>query len=465
MIKAKICDKIRFAPEKIFLVIAILFGLAFIIATPPFQTADEPAHFFRAFQLSDFSLIGKKDKNISGGYLPKSIVDMTNDLTNRKVFCVQKAIYPTKVGAGRVKKYLFNKDQDRGYTLIDFRNTVIYPPIVYLPQTLGVGLARIFNLPPLWMVYLGRLFNLLMYIVIVFYAIKICPVYKYGFLLFALMPMTMAQVSSLSADVSTFSFSFLLIAYILNLAVDLKFSITWRHILYLTLISFFLSLSKYVYILLPALFFIIPKGKFSSSAQRIKYFLIIFLVAVAGSILWFVAIKNIYSPFIAIANPVKQLHFIALHPFQYLKIIASTFDQKNFQAFIGTLGWLNNPLPIWICICYLVIIVANALLEDDKKYFSRYQLLVVILVVIFSYCLLCSVIYLSTSKIGDTYIWGVQGRYFIPFAPLLLLPFANKLPYLKKCKAFYNRYKAYILPVVPVIMLSVSVGVIICRYY
>ncbi|MDR3704835.1 MAG: DUF2142 domain-containing protein [Paludibacteraceae bacterium] len=465
MIKAKICDKILIAPEKIFLVIALFFGLAFIIATPPFQTADEPAHFFRAFQLSDFSLIGKKDKTISGGYIPKQLVDMTNNLTRRKSFSALKAIYPIKIGVGTVKQYLLHKSEDKGYTFIDFRNTVIYPPIVYLPQTLGVGLARIFNLPPLWMVYLGRLFNLLVYIAIVFYAIKICPVYKYGFLLFALMPMTMAQVSSLSADACTFSFSFLLIAYILNLAVDLKFAINWKHILYLTLISFFLSLSKYAYILLPALFFIIPKEKFSSSIQRINYFLIIFLVAVAGSILWFVSIKNIYIPFITIANPVKQLHFITLHPFLYMKIMANTCNLAIIHSFIGTLGWLNNPLPLWICICYLVIIIANALFEDDKKHFSRYQLLVVILVVIFSFCLLSSILYLSTSKVGDKYIWGVQGRYFIPFAPLLLLPFANKLPYLKKCKAFYNKYKAYILPVVPVIMLSVSVWVIARRYY
>lgn len=145
--------------------------------------------------------------------------------------------------------------------------------------------------------------------------------------------------------------------------------------------------------------------------------------------------------------------------------MASTCSLGNIHSFIGTLGWLNNPLPIWICICYLVIIIVNALLEDDKKYFSGYQLLVAILVVIFSYCLLCSVIYLSTSKVGDTYIWGVQGRYFIPFAPLLLLPFANKLSYLKKCKAFYNKYKAYVLPAIPIIMLSVTIGVIVCRYY
>jgi uncharacterized membrane protein len=465
MIKAKTCYPIPFVPEKIFLVTALFFGLAFIIATPAFQTADEPAHFFRAFQLSDFSFIGKKDKNISGGNIPKQLVNMTNDLTNRKTFSALKAIYPIKIGAGKVKQYLLHRSDNKVYTFVDFRNTVIYPPVVYLPQAMGIGVARILNLPPLWMVYLGRLFNLLMYITIVFYAIKICPVYKYGFLLFALMPMTMAQVSSLSADACTFSFSFLLIAYILNLALDLKSPIHRKHILYITLISLFLSLSKYAYILLPALFFIIPGEKFNSTAQRIRYFLIIFLVAVGGSVLWFAAIKNIYIPFIAIANPVKQLHFIAFHPLLYLKTIASTFDLKNFHSFIGTLGWLNNPLPIWICICYLVIIIVNALFEDDKKYFSGYQVLFTILLVIFSYCFLCSIIYLSTSKVGDTYIWGVQGRYFIPFAPVLLLPFANRLPYLKKCKTYYNRYKAYILPAIPVIMLSVSIGIILCRYY
>jgi len=465
MIKAKICNRILFAPEKLFLVIALLFGLAFLIITPPFQVPDEPAHFFRAIQISDFSLIGKKDKTVSGGYIPKQVVDMTNDLTNRKNYCSQKALFINKINVEKVKKYLHNRDQNKGYTFIDFRNTVIYPPIVYLPQILGVGVARIVGLPMLWALYLGRLFNLLLYVAIVFYAIKICPVYKYGLLLFALMPMSMAQVSSLSADASTFSFSFLLIAYIINLAFDQDTLVRIRHVFFLVAVAILLSLSKYAYIFLVGLFFIIPKNKFSSSAQRIKYFLIIFFFAVMASLIWFLSIKNIYLPFIAEANPPKQIHFIISNPFQYLKIILSAFNFPVLRAFVGKFGWLNVPLPIWFCISYAFILFINALLDSPKKQVSWRQRLVVVVILVVSYCFLCSIVYLSTAKIGEKIIWGVQGRYFIPFAPLLLLLLNNQWRYLTGSKAFYNRYKVYMLPIVSVISLSISIWVIVCQYY
>lgn len=460
-------NKLFFTPERLFLFVALLFGLAFVVVTPPFQSPDEPAHFFRALQISDFSLLGAKDKNVSGGYIPKAVVDMTNDLNGHKTFTARRAVYLKKADTQKIKKYLCTTQPDEGYTLVDFRNTVIYPPVVYLPQTLGIGVARLLSLPPLWMLYLGRLFNLLFFISFVYLGIKTTPLYKYGLLLFALMPMALAQAASLSADATTFSLSFLLFAYILKLTTDKDLAIGWLQILTLTLISTFLSLSKYAYILLPALFFIIPKEKFATLKQRILYFTVIIFVSGVASILWFEAIKSIYLPFMSYSNPMKQLLFMEAHPLFYLQTIASTLSLGNMHAFVGNLGWLSTPVPMWLCICYLAVAFLNALLEDDNLHFSWKQIGWVALVLLASYCFLCTIVYVTTSKAGECYIWGIQGRYFIPLAPLLLLLFNwhCKWEFISIAKFFYNKNKVYILAPIPFITLALSIGVLIFRYY
>jgi hypothetical protein len=49
--------KIEPHPARLFLPFAIVFGLVMTFLTPPFQSPDEPAHFFRAYQVSDFKIL------------------------------------------------------------------------------------------------------------------------------------------------------------------------------------------------------------------------------------------------------------------------------------------------------------------------------------------------------------------------------------------------------------------------
>jgi len=47
-------------PEKVFLIVGILFGTLFLLITPPFQVPDEPNHFSRAFHVSELCLLAQK---------------------------------------------------------------------------------------------------------------------------------------------------------------------------------------------------------------------------------------------------------------------------------------------------------------------------------------------------------------------------------------------------------------------
>jgi hypothetical protein len=48
-------------PTRIFVLFALIFGILFIVVTPPFQVPDEGAHFSRAYQISQFHIIGEKN--------------------------------------------------------------------------------------------------------------------------------------------------------------------------------------------------------------------------------------------------------------------------------------------------------------------------------------------------------------------------------------------------------------------
>src|ERR1035441_9256429 len=57
-------------PHSVFLLLAVLFGLAVLVANPPYQAPDENDHYWRAYQLSEGGVVGRKQGNNAGGDLP-----------------------------------------------------------------------------------------------------------------------------------------------------------------------------------------------------------------------------------------------------------------------------------------------------------------------------------------------------------------------------------------------------------
>src|SRR5262245_49371142 len=86
---------INLTPENAFALMALPFGLMFLLLTPPFQVPDEAQHFYRAFHLSEFGFRGVsvnvEERNgtavrFYGALLPKSLaatVDQSDLMTTR----------------------------------------------------------------------------------------------------------------------------------------------------------------------------------------------------------------------------------------------------------------------------------------------------------------------------------------------------------------------------------------------
>ncbi len=204
--------RLKLVPEKTYFILAMIFGLSMVFITPPFQVPDEFNHFFRAYQVSEGTLVSQKQDARLGGSLPKSLPTTATPYRALPFHAENKQSIDDIFNSFNIP---LNKS-DRVF--VDFPNTALYSPVPYLPQALGVSSGKIFQASPLILLYLGRLSNLFVWIILIFIAIRITPIYKWLFMLLALTPMSLFLAASLSADCFTNAIAFLAIAMFLYYA-------------------------------------------------------------------------------------------------------------------------------------------------------------------------------------------------------------------------------------------------------
>jgi uncharacterized membrane protein len=411
----QIIIRLNIRPERFYIITSLFYGLLFVFLTPPIQVPDEGIHFFRAYQISDFDFFQLKQT------IPKSISEVS--------------ILSGLVFSNNTQNISFDS-----LTLIKLNpkhriKTWSYWYIIpYIPQGIGIFIGRIFGLPPLFLLYLGRIFNLIFTTILIYSAIKIMPIFKWEFALISLMPMTLTQLASNSYDATAIGLAFLLISYILNLKFSSSGIISTNKIVLLFILSMLLAMCRPVYVLLIFLYLLLPPSKIGTIR---KYFLIFFslgfLVILAPFAIPFIrSLITVSNPLIEIPwrDPYIQIEFILDDPLNFVKVLWTTFFITHgtfyLDSFVGILGWLDNPLPKLIINSFLIVIFINALINRPKDLILNNMDRIIIIMIFFISILAIEIaIYLTWSPPGNPFVMGVQGRYFIPIAPLFFLVFYN----------------------------------------
>jgi uncharacterized membrane protein len=169
-------------PENVFLHLATLFGLLFMIVTPAALVGDEPNHFFRAYQISQGEIIGERRGDLSGGVLPVNLFYTKQKLVGN-IEMNQDVKFDTNILSELLYMPLNESDTD----FVAFPNTVVYTPIPYTPQVIGILIGK--TLMHRHCAYLSC--ANLQYTVfpwLCLRAIKITPVHKWVFCLLCLTP-------------------------------------------------------------------------------------------------------------------------------------------------------------------------------------------------------------------------------------------------------------------------------------
>lgn len=407
----------RLSPEWLYLLISFLFGTAFLGLTPPFQAPDENAHFLRALQLSEGRIVSVKHGNATGDYLPSSALGFVAHFRSMRFNPDVKTSSAQILASGKFQI----DDQDRVF--IGFSNAAIHPPLTYLPQALGMFVARQFTGSLLVLFYAGRCLNLAAATFLTFYAIRVTPIGKWVFTVLALTPMTVFLAASLSSDALTNGFSFLLIAYALRCAAGPEQLLNRSHVLRLALLGCAVGLSKQAYFLLPTCYLLIPAAKLETRRGYWFGFVLVVGATFLSVLTWAIVLRGIYSPADTMVgmDPRLQIDFILAHPFEFAQAIFRTMGQSPMylHQYIGVLGWLDTRLPRWLVVAEIAVI-AIVCLADTSLHLRIWQCLCAVSIAVLVGLTVVVIIYVTWEPVGSGVI-HLQGRYFIPIGPLLLI--------------------------------------------
>ncbi len=423
-------------PHTAFAVLASCFGILFLIFTPPGQSPDDPEHFFRAYHVATGNWLATRNGNLVGGQLPKDLATVAKIVPRGTKGRQQRP-------ADIVQRIHFNRSatESEQTMFIRFPNMALNFTFLYIPQALGINIGLAFNASPIALHYLSRATNLLVWIVLVFYAIKILPMAKWLMLIVALTPMSLFLASSVSADSLTYGICFVFIAAVMQQAFS-SAALSVKSSLLLLALSALIALSKFVYIALVALVFLIPRAKFRSTWHYVQFIALCFAAAVVMAFFWSKLMLALYMPASPgeTPDPQAQISFILAQPLRYLTIFIVSLAGKLediVRQLIGVFGWLDTPLPGWAYVLSYAAIALVSVLDRNKQIrLGLDSKLIILTVITLGTVLIFTGLYVKWTSVGGDFIMGVQGRYFIPLFFLFWLLFyhlrilADRVPYL-----------------------------------
>jgi uncharacterized membrane protein len=375
--------------------------------------------------------------------------------------------HSVKFDTNLIRELLYLPLNDDNKVFERFPNTVVYTPIPYVPQVLAILVGKSFNASPLAQIYFARIANLFFFLGLAYLAIKKTPVHKWAFCLLCLTPTNAFQVASASVDAFTYGICFLTIAYFLYYAFGEPERLEKTDIAKLFALSLLAVLCKQAYVFLPLLFLLIPRRKFASLRAYLFAFSGLMAACFGSLAAWTLAVKPIFLPYrvdIPI-SPDEQAAFIVGHPFNFLKIAVTDYVTQSgyyFTTFFGQLVWLDLYVPTSLTIIIFIVLMMIALMDKDPKIVVPKMDKTIFLAIITGTLLLISaLLYMSWSPIRGDKIEGIQGRYFIPVAPLFFLLFYNKRVKWK----FFERYVDIIVYLAVIVSMLVTLNSIVKRYY
>lgn len=454
--------KLEVSPQNTFIIIGIIFGLIFIILIPPFQVDDEPIHFYKAYDLSEGHIIPEREGSEIIFYIPQNMKETSLNFVAGK-YLNKNVKYNLSQTSNLLNLPINNNDT------VKVKYNLTYPPNPYIAAAFAIDLGKLFGVSSLMLLFLGRLANLLIWLFFVYLAIRITPVFKWVFLLLALMPMTIYLAASVSADSFTLAISFLSIAIFLKYAFDEnKDKINKKEIILLLLLTVVLALSKQGYFLISLLFLVIPRNKFKNNKIRTFAFLLIFLIPLSISLYWNSLFPGIYL-LGKHASVSGQIAFIHSKPLYFPYVIINTLNMflgKYLTRFVGSFLWESIPLPTFMVYSYLLVLISISLLDKTKIKINMKQKTIFFVIASLIFILTFVYIYLTFTAVGNTYVSGVLGRYFIPIAPLIFLLLYTSKSCLKIDRISLKLPKnfSWFVILFIIIFLSATVSILVSNY-
>lgn len=420
--------------EWLFVVYALIFGLLLIFYAQPVKNSwDEQIHFGNAYSLA----FGRNVEWTEAAELTKN---------GETVTCNTKAEF------AELRAYLNEKNDTVVYTEQKESLIPAYSSLAYIPQAIFINIASILKTSFSVLYALGKIGNLLIYILVMFWAIKLAKRKKLFLIFVALMPTPLFLAASYTYD--TIVFSFITLACVLWANELYNESINIRKIIGMVLLFAIGCFSKAVYIPMILIMLILPIA--STKKKKDKIIVWTMILCITCLVMLTFVLPTLTSTMAGdlsfggdsrggATSVVGQLVSMVKHPMASIKLmVKSIFELDNFRNlgypeadnyFFGNLMFLNFAnLGIltdkWSCV---IIVLAGMLLLTPDQQNIRYERklsimdkIIIAIAVIGTIGFIWLALYLSFTPVGKTHISGVQARYYLPLLYLGALIFNGK---------------------------------------
>ena len=284
------------------------------------------------------------------------------------------------------------------------------------------------------MAYGARIINMIIAIFLLYAAIKIMPFGKLGMLISMCFPIAIEGFTSMSPDAITISVAYLFTAYVLNIVFNKEKMVRKVDVFVLAVLSILISLCKIVYLPLVGLLLLIPREKFKTRKQQVLTVGIIMAVSIIANLVW-LGVSSMYLSMYKDGNSGDQLSTLLHNPIEYLQRLFTTisvFGGDYIYSLLGLeLGWneFAYMYTLFPLLFGLLFIYANTSDESVKVRFTKYQNIIIGLIILAVVGLIFTSLYIQWNEPQNTTIIGVQGRYFIPLIPIATFFIFSKLKF------------------------------------
>lgn len=397
-------------------IIIILFslGLVFTITTDYNHAIDEKKHFMSAFNIA----FGNFD------YVNNPITDVEIN----KLPHFYKFVW---IDESLNEKYMPNITDE-----VDINDMPSIPAtnnfITYLFPALGIFIAKTLGGSIIDLYIMGRLFNLILYCILLCIAVKLIPYKKNIFATVALMPIAILLSASFSIDGFCIAVLYVFIAYCLKLKKE-KETITLKDFAILIVLFVLTLLAKSMaYILIAMLVLMLP---IKNTLKKNKKYLPVIITATVICII-LICCLLLYVKNTKVVEDSRagdnvsvsaQLDNLIHNPIFDVKLVLEHFKNTllNFNWHIelhNTAFFTVNAQCVFIPMILFILYVA--LTEDDFNFEIKDKILMVTTFLLV-FLMTSMVLYVAFTKVGELHIDGYQTRYILPILPLVLFGLSN----------------------------------------
>ncbi len=428
--------------HNMFLVMALSVGLIYMMLLPPYGATDEKQHINQSFNNA------ARTMGMWWGYEFTTTETIKRPSDSNPVLEEElTSVYSYEELAGGILQLspdgpydsqIFATEEVGGYQLPYFLTSAV----VMAGKFLRLGYVQV--------LVLGRLANYLFFVLLAYLSVKIVPFGKMIFAAVALLPGTIHVAASFSRDSFTIAMAMLFVALCLR-ATSKKTNVPWWELAVLLAVGFLFVPAKIVY---APIIIIVLAIKVKNFANK-KVMALIKIGVVALALVFSVATGFViiqqslfsagtdqhYQDTVILATQPQQaidtfsaayiddltytLRFMVNYPGKVATLLVNTAvhnSQSLGQTLVGgTLGNNNLQLSWLVVIAYYVILVLSTqcghnpcVLREKKNMLIYWAAFLACSALVVGACVLWT-------PVNHLFIYGMQGRYFVPILPLFLL--------------------------------------------